>query len=76
MQWPVSRPAGYLGSLIALLIMVLGPASRAETEMQEFIQLYVRNKHTAGKDAFTADRILLYVPAPAGSLRGTARPHE
>src|ERR1700693_2773703 len=69
MQWPVSRPARYLGSLIALLIMVLGPASRAETEMQEFmvpasdpgIQLYVRNKHPAGKEALPADRILLYV---------------
>lgn len=69
MQWPIT--ARYLGSLTALLIMVFGvaPASRAATEMQEFmvpasdpgIQLYVRNKHPAGKETFSSDRILLYV---------------
>jgi pimeloyl-ACP methyl ester carboxylesterase len=69
MQWPIT--ARYLGSLTALLIMVSGvaPAGRAATEMQEFMvpaadpgtQLYVRNKHPAGKETFTADRILIYV---------------
>jgi pimeloyl-ACP methyl ester carboxylesterase len=69
MQWPIT--ARYLGSLTALLIMVFGvaPASRAATEMQELmvpasdpgIQLYVRNKHPAGKETFSSDRILLYV---------------
>ena len=68
MQWPIT--ARYLGSLTALLIMVSGvaPAGRAATEMQEFMvpaadpgtQLYVRNKHPAGKETFTADRILIY----------------
>jgi pimeloyl-ACP methyl ester carboxylesterase len=59
------------GSVIGLLVIVfsLAPTSRAETAMQEFmvpasdpgIQLYVRNKHPAGADKFTADRILIYV---------------
>jgi len=69
MQSPIT--ARCLGNLAALLIMVFGltPVSRAETEMQEFmvpaadpgIQLYVRNKHPAGKETFTADRVLIYV---------------
>ena len=69
MQWPLTPR--YLGSLTALLIMVFGVAlaSRAATETQEFmvpasdpgIQLYVRNKHPAGKETFSSDRILLYV---------------
>jgi pimeloyl-ACP methyl ester carboxylesterase len=71
MQWRISRPARYLGGVIVLLIMVFGltPMSRAETVMQEFmvpasdpgIELYVRNKHPAGKETFSADRILIYV---------------
>lgn len=71
MQWPAIRPVRYLGNLAALLLIVFGlvPASRAATEMQEFmvpasdpgIQLYVRNKHLAGKETFTADRVLIYV---------------
>ena len=69
MQSPIT--ARCLGNLAALLIMVFGltPVSRAETEMQEFmvpaadpgIQLYVRNKHPAGKETSTADRVLIYV---------------
>jgi len=69
MQSPIT--ARCLGNLAALLIMVFGltPVSRAETERQEFmvpaadpgIQLYVRNKHPAGKETFTADRVLIYV---------------
>ena len=68
MQWRISRPARYLGSFTILLIMVFGltPMSLAETVMQEFmvpasdpgIELYVRNKHRAGKETFSADRIL------------------
>jgi pimeloyl-ACP methyl ester carboxylesterase len=54
-----------------VLIMVLGiaPASRAGTEMQEFmipasdpdIQLYARNKHPSGMETVASDRILIYV---------------
>jgi pimeloyl-ACP methyl ester carboxylesterase len=69
MQWPISRPARYWGGLAALLIMVSGQTSRAATEMQEFmvpasdpgIELYVRNKHPAGVQTFSSDRVLIYV---------------
>jgi pimeloyl-ACP methyl ester carboxylesterase len=71
MQWRISRPACHLCSLTVLLIMVFGltPVSCAETVMQEFmvpssdpgIELYVRNKHPAGTETFSADRILIYV---------------
>jgi pimeloyl-ACP methyl ester carboxylesterase len=71
MQPLIGRPAHYLRSLTTLLIIVFGltPMSRAETVMQEFmvpasdpgIELYVRNKHPAAKETFTADRILIYV---------------
>src|ERR1700712_476212 len=71
MQCRISRPVRYLGSLTVMLIMVFGraPMSHAETVMQEFmvpasdpgIQLYVRNKHPAGAQAFSADRVLVYV---------------
>jgi pimeloyl-ACP methyl ester carboxylesterase len=71
MQWPISRLARHLGSFTAVLIMAFGlaPASRAGTEMQEFmvpssdpgIRLYVRNKHPSGTETFSSDRVLIYV---------------
>jgi pimeloyl-ACP methyl ester carboxylesterase len=71
MEWPISRPARYLGGLTVLLITIFGlaPVSRAATEMQEFavpasepgVELYVRNKHPAGTETFSSDRILIYV---------------
>ena len=71
MQWPILLPTRRSGKFAALLLIVLGlaPTSRAETETQEFmvpasdsgIQLYVRNKHPAGTETFSSDRILIYV---------------
>jgi pimeloyl-ACP methyl ester carboxylesterase len=71
MQWPIRRLARHLGSFTAVLIMAFGlaPASRAGTEMQEFmvpssdpgIQLYVRNKHPSGTETLSSDRVLIYV---------------
>ena len=71
MQWRISRPVRYLGSLTVMLIMVFGqaPNSSAETVMQEFmvpasdpgIELYARNKHPAGRETISSDRILIYV---------------
>src|SRR5215472_7806137 len=71
MQWPISQPARFWGSLTAVLVAVFGmaSASRAGTEMQEFmvpasdpgIELYARNKHPSGAETFSSDRILIYV---------------
>ena len=69
-HWAVLPMSLIAVSLIAALGQALAPARAAEkVVMQEFmvpasdpgIQLYVRNKHPAGVQAFSADRVLVYV---------------